>query len=79
MGTSLSKRGMCNAVVERKDTHTSELSATTNSLGSKSHFRLYLQVIKLTDEQHLTQLAGQFPAMLLGYHRKETSKKIGEL
>ncbi len=38
-------------------------------------FLHYLQVIKLTDEQHLTQLAGQFPAMLLGYHRKETSKK----
>ncbi len=45
----------CNAFVEEKDTHT--LSATTNSLGSKSHFRLYLQVIKLTDEEHLTQLA----------------------
>ncbi len=28
----------------------------------------------MTNEQHLTQLAGRFPAMLSGYHLKETSK-----
>ncbi len=33
---------------------------------------VYLQVIKLTDEEHLTQLAGRLPAMLSGYHLKET-------
>ncbi len=56
----------------RKRTHTHTLRA--HSLGLKNFFLHYLQVIKLTDEQHLTQMAGRFPAMLSGYHLKETSK-----
>ncbi len=59
----------------RKRTHTHTLSATVHSLGSKNFFLHYLQVVKKwTNEQHLTQLAGRFPAMLSGYHLKETSK-----
>ncbi len=42
---------------KRTHTHTHTLSATTNSLGLKDIFLHYLQVIKSTEEQHLTQLA----------------------
>ncbi len=67
-------KGGCVMPLWRKRTHTHTLSATAHSLGSKNCFLHYLQVIKLTDEQHLTQLAGRFPAMLSGYHLMETSK-----
>ncbi len=59
----------------RKRTHTHTLSANSTFLRLKELISsLSASRKKLTNEQHLTQLAGRFPAMLSGYHLKETSK-----
>ncbi len=69
---------MCNAFVERKDTHTPELSATTNSLGLKKFSSL--SASHKIDRRTAPHPTGwPISCHALGYHRKETSKKIGEL
>ncbi len=70
-GNLTEQRRMCNALGSEK-THT--LSATAHSSGSKNFFLHYLQVVKLINDQHLTQLAGRFPAMLSCYHLRRPLK-----